>query len=68
MAPRSIQTTLGVITIKDKKGRAIRQESYIRSSPLLASLHTIRDASTEAHTRNNIQALIDQIGHVDPTL
>lgn len=64
----AIQTQIGVATISDHKGRVTRKESYLISRFVLSSLHSIKDATVEEHTRSNVQRLIDQIEKADPTL
>lgn len=44
-----------------ERGKVQRQETFLDSKTLLASLYTIKEAAVEEHTRNNLQLLIDAI-------
>lgn len=61
-----IEVTLGEVTFRHK-GKIVRRESYIESQTLLESLHTVKDLATEAHTKRNIQILIDGIIELSPS-
>lgn len=65
---KTIGTTVGEMTLRDRRGRVTLKKSYLTSNSVLKALGTIRDSAHEEHTKNNVQILIDQIIELNPDL
>lgn len=53
---------------RNARGRVVQRETYLSSPSVTRSLRILRDRTTDAGTRRDIQWLLDSIAELHPTL
>lgn len=65
---KNLSLTVGEATVRDRRGRVVRRESYLESLPLIVALSVIKENATEPHTNRNLGKIIEMIRDLHPTL